>query len=171
MNDVINLFDFLPNLEKELKIKFHSENKYLVGVSRGGMQLFLTLNRYPEVQRKVKKVASVGGLLNLALAIEERPDFKKMLIENFGLTMDEKGKQWIAYRNPVQNTEHISTKLPIMIAQGTDDNRVCLKEGYDMLQVLHDKKANLTYVEIEGGDHSLFNSPDFNRVFFDWLEQ
>ncbi len=170
VNDVVNLIDQLPVLEKALKIKFHDKDKFMIGMSRGGMELFLALNRYPEIQTKIRKVVSISGLLNLGSAIQDRSEFKKMLIEDFGLTEDEKGLQWVIYRNPIQNTAHISKQLPIMIAQGTKDTRVCLKEGYDMLQVLHDRGHDVTYVEIEGGDHVLQNTPDFMNVLFDWLK-
>lgn len=170
VEDVVTLFQYLPRLEKWLNIKFHQKNKYMIGVSRGGMELFLTLNRHPEIQSKIRKVASISGLLNLEQALLQRSDFKEMLKANFGLTDDEAGKRWVGYRNPLQNLTHISNQLPILIAQGTADNRVCLKEGYDMLQALHDRNQEVTYVEIEGGDHVLTNAPDFQNVLFDWFE-
>ncbi|MBS0287483.1 MAG: prolyl oligopeptidase family serine peptidase [Proteobacteria bacterium] len=171
VHDVINLLDNIPLLEKNHKIKFHEKNKYLIGVSRGAMELFLALNRYPEIQNKIRKVVSISGLLDLDVEIKIRKDFKDMLIENFGLKEGEHAKAWIANRNPVQNIGRISKSLPIMIVQGTDDTRICLKEGYDMLQALHDKGHTVTYVEIEGGDHALNNTPDFISVLLDWLEQ
>ena len=172
VNDAKNLIEYLPILEKKLQFQFHPTNKYLIGLSRGGMQLFLLLGRYPEIQKKIKKVVSLSGLLNITQTIEDRPNFKKSLIENFVLTDDEKGKAWIAKRQPIHTIPTISKKLPIMIAQGTQDTRVCLKEGYDMLQALHDAGHEVvTYVEVEEGDHVLANSPDFTRVMMDWLEQ
>ena len=170
VNDVKNLIDFLPALEQKLQVQFHASNKYMIGLSRGGMQLFLTLGRYPKLQSKFKKIASISGLLNLIHAIEERADFKEMLIEKFGLTHDEKGKAWLAMRQPIHCIPKISKKLPILIAQGTQDDRVCLKEGYDMLQALQDAGHEVTYIEIEGGNHVLQNSPDFLPVLVDWLE-
>jgi dipeptidyl aminopeptidase/acylaminoacyl peptidase len=57
-----------------------------------------------------------------------------------------------------------------MIAQGTDDTRVSLKEGYDMLEALHSNGNKVTYVEIEGGDHVLNNTVDFIRLLINWFE-
>lgn len=171
VNDVKNLIDFLPTLEQKLHIQFHASNKYMIGLSRGGMQLFLALERYPELQHKIKKIVSISGLLNLIQAVEARSDFKNKLIENFGLTEDEKGKDWLAMRQPIYHVSKLSKNLPILIAQGTQDKRVCLKEGYDMLQALHDAGHEVTYVEIEGGNHVLTNTPDFIPVLMNWLEQ
>lgn len=169
VNDVKHLFDYLPNLEQQLKIQFHPVNKYMIGVSRGGMELFLALGRFPELQHKIKKVVSISGLLNIERAVADRPDFRDMLIEDFGLPQDDKAAAWLAERNPIHYASKIDKRLPIMIAQGTADNRVCLIEGYDMLQALHDAKHEVTYVEIEGGDHVLRNSPDFTLVLMNWL--
>lgn len=171
VNDVVNLLYYMPQLEKELKIQFDKKHSYMVGVSRGGMQLFLALGRYPEIQKFIRKVAVISGLLNIEQAVKDRADFKAMLMENFGLTDDEKGAHWLANRDPRRYVANFPKTMPIMIAQGTQDTRVCLKEGYDMLQALHDKELNVTYVEIEGGDHVLINAPDFNQVLFNWLEQ
>jgi dipeptidyl aminopeptidase/acylaminoacyl peptidase len=135
------------------------------------MQMFLALERYPELQHHIKKIASISGLLNVARAIENRSDFKEVMIRDFGLTEDSAGKDWIAKRQPIHGIATLSKKLPMMIAQGTADTRVCLQEGYDMLQALHDAGHKVTYVEIEGGDHVLQNSPDFTRILMNWLEQ
>ncbi len=171
VNDVKNLIDFLPTLEQKLDVQFHASNKYMIGLSRGGMQLFLALERYPELQHKIKKVASLSGLLNLAHALEDRSDFKDFLIENFGFTNDEKGKAWLARRQPINHVSKLFTDLPILIAQGTKDTRVSLKEGYDMMEALQNAGHMVTYIEIEGGDHVLRNTPDFIPFLMDWLEK
>lgn len=171
VNDVKNLIEYLPQLAKQLNITFHRENKYMIGVSRGGMQLFLALGRFPELQQKIKKVASISGLLDLSLAIEDREDYKAFLTETFGYTADEKGKAWVAQRQPLNYVSKLSKTLPILIAQGTEDTRVCLKEGYNFLEALHAHGHEVTYVEIEGGDHVLVNSPDFTPILMEWLAQ
>ena len=170
VNDVKNLVEYLPTLEKKLNIAFHPENKYMIGINRGGMQLFLALGRYPILQQKIKKAVSISGLLDLALAIEDRADFKAFLTESFGYSSDEKGRAWIAKRQPLNYVSHIKN-IPILIAQGTKDTRVCLKEGYNFLEALQAHGHKATYVEIEGGDHVLVNTPDFLPVLMDWLAQ
>jgi dipeptidyl aminopeptidase/acylaminoacyl peptidase len=169
VNDVLNLLNFLPILEQRLNILFHPTDKYMVGYSRGGMQLFLTLGRYPEIQQKIKKVASISGQLNLSSTIQARPYLKNYYKENFGLGGNEKA--WFAKRQPVNYVSKIALNLPIMIAQGSDDTRICLSEGYALLQAFHDRGHFITYVEIEGGNHILRNTPDFIPVLMDWLEQ
>jgi dipeptidyl aminopeptidase/acylaminoacyl peptidase len=171
VNDVKNLMDFIPTLSSQTGIAFDPQRNYMIGLSRGGMQLFLALGRYPALQKQIKKAISISGLLNIETSVADRPDFAKMLQTDFGLPKGEGAKDWLAKRQPLTMAAKISPKLPIMIAQGTVDTRVCIKEGYDMLSALHAAGHEATYVEIEGGDHVLLNSPDFLPVMMQWLEQ
>lgn len=171
VNDLKNLIDYIPTLEKQVNVTFNPDKMYMVGASRGGMQLFLALGRFPEIQQKIRKVASISGLLNMKYAIEDRKDFSDMLSSNFGLPKSGKSREaWIAKRQPLNYVTKISKTLPIMIAQGNADTRVCVKEGYDMLEALHKNGNSITYVEVEGGDHVLNNTVDFLRLMINWFE-
>lgn len=170
VNDVKNLIDYLPILEKKANITFHHDKRYLIGISRGGMQLFLALGRFPQIQQQIKKVVSLSGLLNIDFAIRDRNDFKKTLIEYYGYTEDEKGKDWLLKRQPIHYISKLNPSLPIMIIQGTADTRVCVKEAQDMLEALRNANRHVTYYEIEGGDHVLTNS-DIMPTLINWLEQ
>lgn len=172
VNDLKNLIDFIPTLEKKIDVQFNANKMYMVGASRGGMQLFLALGRFPEIQQKIKKVASISGLLNMKYAVDQRKDFSEMLTSEFGLpkTKGAKREEWIANRQPLNYVDKISKSLPIMIAQGCCDTRVCLKEGYAMLDALHAHGNNITYVEVEGGDHVLNNTVDFLKLLINWFE-
>ena len=130
----------------------------------GQAEYFLTQEGYWATRAAMNSLCDLISLL-------DRPDFKNTLIENFGLTDDENGKTWLAMRQPLNYVSKLSKNLPILIAQGTQDTRVCLKEGYDMMQALHDAGHEITYIEIEGGDHVLRNTPDFIPVLMDWLER
>ncbi|HRE32765.1 MAG TPA: prolyl oligopeptidase family serine peptidase [Candidatus Berkiella sp.] len=170
VNDLKNLFDYLPTLEKKINVTFNSEKIYMVGASRGGMQLFLALGRYPELQQKVRKVVSISGLLNMKYAIERDKDFQEML-SRFGYQKGKNSEAWIAKRQPLNYVNKVSKDLPIMIAQGSADTRVCVREGYDMLEALHKNGNTITYVEVEGGNHVLNNTVDFLKLMINWFEQ
>lgn len=169
VNDLKNLIDYLPTLAKKVNVQFSPDKTYMVGASRGGMQMFLALGRFPDLQQKIKKAVSISGLLNMQYAIEQRKDFRDML-SIFGYQKGKKGEAWIAKRQPLNYVNKISKDLPIMIAQGTADTRVCVKEGYDMLEALHKNGNTITYVEVEGGDHVLNNTTDFLKLLINWFE-
>ncbi|MCE2982846.1 MAG: hypothetical protein LW832_04680, partial [Parachlamydia sp.] len=79
--DMKNLLDYLPELEKKFGIQVAASPLYFLGPSRGGMEMFLTLARYPSIQQRVTKAVALSALLDLNQQIQNRPeDMKKMFI-------------------------------------------------------------------------------------------
>lgn len=169
--DVKHLVDYIPEIEKKSGISIKQENMYLIGRSRGGMQMFLALARFPGLQNRFSKVVSLSGLLDLSLCVSHRSDMRQMFIKDFGLVEKANVDEWINYRNPLNTAGKIRKDLPILIIQGTEDLRVSLEEGYHMLQRLENNGNNVTYLEIAGGDHCLTNQDDIAEIILDWLRQ
>jgi len=63
-----------------------------------------------------------------------------------------------------------SGELPILIIQGTNDDRVSLEEGYAMVDKLQSAGSKVTYWEIKGGRHCLNNVTNRTRLILNWLE-
>jgi dipeptidyl aminopeptidase/acylaminoacyl peptidase len=170
VNDVKNLIDYIPILEKKLQISFHPSQVFMLGGSRGAMQMFLALARYPDLQTKVDKIVSLSGLLDMRRVLLDRPDMKEMFITDFGLVEGVNEDEWINKRDPILAAPLINSSLPILIIQGTDDIRVNLQEGYHMLKKLEDTHHNVTYWEVENCDHALSNRTDRMEMIAAWLE-
>lgn len=171
VNDVKHLIDYIPEIEKQLDIAISQENMYLIGGSRGGMEMFLALSRFPELQDRFAKVVSLCGMLDLRFCISDRSDMREMFIEDFGLIENINEEEWINHRNPLNTVEKIRKDLPILIIQGTKDIRVTLEEGRHMLQKLQDNGNAVTYLEIPDADHCLTNREDRVEIILDWLKQ
>lgn len=171
VNDVKNLVDFIPQLESKLNLSLQQEKMYLLGGSRGGMQLFLALARFPELQERFAKVVSLSGLLDMHECIAMRPDMKEMFIRDFGLIENVNEEEWIQQRDPLVAACQIKPSLPILVIQGTQDNRVSLEEGYHMVSQLQGQGSDVTYWEIDGGEHCLSNIDDRVQRILSWLEQ
>jgi dipeptidyl aminopeptidase/acylaminoacyl peptidase len=142
----------------------------MIGGSRGGLEMFLALARYPELQNKIDKVVSLSSILDLRQWIQERPDMKQAFQEEFGLMPGINEEEWINQRNPLTVVKHIQTCLPILIVQGTHDNRVSLNEGRKMVEALKKHGNHVTYWEIPGGQHTLENIPNRMDRVMGWLE-
>lgn len=170
VNDVKQLMDYLPELEQKLHLSLQNENMFLLGGSRGGMEMFLTLGRFPELQNRFKKVVSLSGLLDMQACIAGRRDMKEMFIADFGLIENVNEELWMAERNPILTADKMRTDLPILIIQGTQDNRVGLEEGYHMVSQLQAHGCAVTYWEIEGAEHCLINIDDRVPQILQWLE-
>lgn len=171
VSDVKNLIDFIPDLERKIGINFQNKKMFLLGGSRGGMQMFLALARFPELQNRFSKVVSLSGMLDMHQCIASRSDMKEMFVKDFGLEKRVNEDAWIDKRDPLLTVDQISSQLPILIVQGTDDNRVSLEEGYKMVSKLKSAGNNVCYLEVEGGTHCLKNIDDRVKLISNWLEE
>lgn len=167
--DVKNLVAFIPTLEEELHINLHPSHIFALGSSRGGMEMFLSLERFPELQNFFDKVVSLSSALDMNDIIQKRSDMKKMFIDEYGLMPGLNDEQWISKRNPFAHISSIKPTLPFLIIQGTEDIRVSLKEGHEMTQCLKDNGNPVTYWEIKGGKHTLYNIPDIMERIVNWV--
>ncbi len=170
VNDIKNLIDYIPILEEKLQIHLQKEKMIMLGPSRGAMQMFLFLSRYPEMQSQFAKIVSLSGILDIRQYIRERPDMKTMFIQDFGLI--EKGNldEWADRRDPLLTADKIRRDLPILILQGSADNRVSLEHGYNMVSTLQSNENEVTYWEIDGGNHCLSNMDDLTSRIYSWVE-
>lgn len=170
VNDMKNLIDFIPALAKELNIQIHPHCTFMLGPSRGGLEMFLTLSRFPELQKKVTKAVALSSILDLHEQIRDRPyDMKPMFEESFGLTK-QNWEKWIQKRDPLQTVSKLNPNLPILIVQGAKDPRIDLKEGYRMRDTLEKHGHKVSYIEVPNGNHTLSNVPQAMNFIADWLE-
>lgn len=171
VNDVHNLMEYLPTLAEKLDLELRPKNLYMLGGSRGGMEMFLALTRSPSLQKQISKAVSLSGLLDLQACMDYRNDMREMFIRNFGLVPGENEESWIAMRNPLNTVPNLRKDLPFLIIQGTEDLRVSLDEGVHMIEKLKEQGCPVDYLEIPGGDHCLANQPNFMDLITDWLEK
>lgn len=170
VNDIHNLIEYFPELQEKIGVCFSPKKTFILGGSRGGMEMFLALSRSVPLQYKVTKAVSLSGLLDLRECMAYREDMRKMFIRDFGLNAEKHEDAWIAYRNPITNVSNLRKDLPILILQGTEDLRVSLNEGHHMVNALENNGNPVTYLEIQGGDHCLANQPDRMSIIMNWLD-
>lgn len=169
VNDIAALFAFFPTLEKKLNLSFQPKSTFVLGGSRGGMDLFLTLARYPYLQERIDKIISLSGLLDMEENIHFREDLVQMFIEKYGLVLGSNEKEWVSRRNPIHTVPLIRKDLPILIVQGTEDVRTPLSEGRHMVEKLKENGNNVEYWEIQGGDHCIKNKDEIIDLMAEWL--
>lgn len=171
VNDVENLVAFLPELERKLGMVFNPQKVFILGGSRGGMQLFLALARSLSLQNYVSKAVSLSGLLDMHEFIRDREDMRQMFIEEFGLIPGQNEEEWINLRDPICSIPNIRKDLPFLIIEGTNDIRGGPNEGYHMVKKLQENGNRVDYLEIPDGEHCLSNRTDRMDIIADWLEQ
>lgn len=168
VNDIKNLMEFIPELEKMVDHSLQNPKEYMVAYSRGGMEMFLLLGRFPHLQRRISKVVSMSGLLDIRFCMEDRADMKEMFIKDFGLN-DKNQEEWIFLRDPLLTVHQIQKDLPILIVQGTNDLRIPLNGGLKMVGALKNRGCKVEYWEIKGGDHCLYNQKNISKLIIQWL--
>lgn len=171
VNDVKNLVESIPAIAQKIDTPISSDRIYLIGLSRGGMEMFLALERFPEIQSRLAKVVSLSGLLDMRLNIEERSDLKTLYSEEFNYIEGVNSEEWVNRRDPTLAIGSIRKDLPILIIQGTSDIRTKLEHGYHMMGKLTANGNSVKYLEIAGGNHCLRNCPDRDKIIFDWFDQ
>lgn len=171
VNDVQNLIAYLPALEKKLNLSFAPRRTFILGGSRGAMQMFLALSRFSALQQQVSKAVSLSGMLDIEECMRDRKSMQAMFVAKFGLKLGENEETWINWRNPITTVPSIRKDLPLLIIQGTDDLRVNLPQGYLMLKKLKENGNRVDYMEITGGEHCLGNRPNRMDLIADWLEK
>jgi len=169
VNDVQHMMEYFPILQEKIGTAFKPKKTYILGRSRGGMEMFLALNKSVSLQAQVTKAVSLSGLLDLQECILSREDMKKMFSEEFGLVPGQE-EEWMACRNPLTNVFNLRNDLPVLIFQGTEDLRASLIGGQRMVSILESRGNPVTYLEVPGGDHCLTNQPDLMDLIANWLE-
>lgn len=170
VNDVHNLMEYFPTLQEKIGVYFAPKKTFILGGSRGGMEMFLALSRSIPLQYKITKAVSLSGLLDLQECMVYREDMRKMFIRDFGLDPEKNEDAWIAYRDPIANVHNLRKDLPFLILQGTEDLRVSLNEGHHMVSALENNGNPVTYLEVLGGDHCLSNQPNRMNIITNWLD-
>lgn len=170
VHDIAALFSFFPSLEKKLQISFRPRSVFALGGSRGAMELFLALARYPHLQKRVDKIISLSGLLDMEETLRFREDMLEMFVKKYGLVPGSNEKEWVARRDPIRTVPFIRRDLPILIIQGANDVRTPLSEGRHMVEALKENGNRVEYWEIEGGDHCIGNESEIMNRMADWLD-
>ena len=168
VNDVYQLTLHLPKVFEELNIAVDEKKRSMVRLSRGGMQMFLALAKFPELQSYFNKFVSFSGILNIDLFAFNNSDWRQKMERGFNF---DGSQAWLDRRNPILAISKILNKeLPLLLIQGTADPKVCLNEGYSMLQAMRTHRfTNISYWEVEGGDHALKNHPEYVQLILAWL--
>lgn len=161
--DVKHLVDFIPILEKKLDLKITSREKVAIGFSRGAMQLFVALKRYPDLGAYFDRAIVVSGLLDFERFLTDHPFAKRMI--HFFLHQ-RPTQEWISARNPMCHVDCYPNDLPLLVVQGGGDSLIEPSMGKAMVQKLKDRGCQVEYCEHPTAGHC---SQRLNPMVLDWL--
>ncbi|GGF26864.1 peptidase [Halobacillus andaensis] len=160
INDVLNLTHVAEELED-----VDTNNKVMLGTSRGGMMTYLALKEEMDIQA----AAVVSGISDLFLFYEEREAaMKRGLAEWVGDPDTE--KEEYEKRSASYWSEKLSS--PLFILHGDEDEKVSVEHSRKLADQLEPRSQDFKYKEYEGGGHGLTNyAEEYTEEVDDWFKR
>jgi pimeloyl-ACP methyl ester carboxylesterase len=159
--DVDALIDFIPDLELFIGQKI-SPPTIAMGVSRGSMEMFAALSRYPRIRNTITHAISVSGANDLAVEIENRIEMRVLYKNKYQQFGSGTFEDWLKRRNPVSIVGGLSGNLKVLILYGTNDNLTFIEEQENLEHALKSHQIETKIIVIPEGNHGLLNQ--FGRV-------
>ncbi len=100
IEDVENLIKFFPQLENFTKLKLQSPFT-MMGISRGAMQMFISLSRSNYVKQRINKAISVSGNVDLNISMNKRFEMRYLFKKECKKSHIQDIHEWINIRDPV----------------------------------------------------------------------
>ncbi len=121
------------------------------GASYGGYAALMAIVKHPET---FKCAASFAGLTDLERVVSQARHFtnNEIVRKQFGTDGDILEKS-----SPVNHAKQINR--PVLLVHGSDDNVVPIYHSREMQEELEDEEKDVTYIELEDGDHYLSYQP------------
>ncbi|MCF8566712.1 prolyl oligopeptidase family serine peptidase [Alicyclobacillus tolerans] len=158
--DVFAAFRFMQELP------FVDRNRVsIMGFSRGAVNALLAAANLEGVYRAV----TWGGVADLALTYDQRPDLRKMLIRVTGGTPEEVPEAY-QERSPLAFAQKIH--CPVLVMHGTNDVQVDFSQGEALYARLKELGKTVAFHRLEGLGHHM-PEPEHGQAvsaMFDWLK-
>lgn len=126
VNAVLKLLDLLPHIKY-----VDLDNIGMFGASRGGMETLLALKK----SKRLKAVATIGGVSDLFKSIEERPKMERVFkatIPNY----DQNKEVELRKRSSIYWVDKLPKNVPILLMHGENDKRVSVEQSISLANVL-----------------------------------
>ena len=150
VNDILNLFPLLSNVEKA-----DTSRMGMFGWSRGGMMTYLALTKTNQI-----KAAVVGsGMADAFIQTKKRPEMDTVFAE-LAPGYYQNRDSVLKARSAVYWADKICSTTPILLLCGSADWRVSPEEQLKMVNTLYELKHPLRFEFFEGGQHSLIEHLD-----------
>lgn len=167
--DIFNLLKFLPSIELKIKKNISLRKRYIIGNSRGGMEVMLALSRFPEIGEFFNFVILSSPLYSIDDFCVARPDMYNKFKRDFELATENKKNIWLTQRAVISSLDKIKSNVPFLIFQGTKDFRVALSHGVSLYNDLSKSGHSVKYIEVKSAAHCLSNCINKYQLYEFWM--
>ena len=155
INDIENLIKIIPKLE-QFSQSHLKPPVAMIGISRGAMQMFVSLSRSLLVKASVNKAIALSGNVDLNTTAELRPEMKHMFEAKFKeQTRFSVFHEWLNARNPVSLVKRLKPSLEVLLIYGLNDNRVDLEEQLHLYSALQANNIKTKFIKIPEAGHDM----------------
>ncbi|MBN1200557.1 MAG: S9 family peptidase [Anaerolineae bacterium] len=164
LNDVLNLITVLKQLPK-----VDASRIGMVGASRGGMMTYMALKWQTQTGRTdIKAAATVGGLADLNMWIEQRPELVEGLFLPIFGAGPEDAPRFYTERSALQWPHLINT--PLLVVHGAADQEISVEQSKLLVEALLAAGKPVEFVLVPGADHALSAHWAGFTVILPWLQ-
>lgn len=165
--DVNDIFNLLKVIDSEPNVD--TTKIALFGLSRGGMMSFLALKS--DSLRRFKCLINMGGMSNLFLTKRNRPIMEKNVYNQLIPNYKKNKRKELIKRSAVFWVNKLP-KIPYLIIHGAEDERISVKNSFQIQRKLTFNNYNSELHIINGGNHSLYNKLEIVRpLVLNWLDK
>lgn len=162
VNDVLNLIPLIESLEYA-----DASRIGMFGWSRGGMMSYIVLARTERISAAVI-VAAPTDFYN---EIRIRPETERLFLELVPTYRENKDRV-LQSRSASYWPEKLHKRTPILLLQGSRDQRTDPTEVLRMAELLHESKHTFRFVFFENGDHGLNqHKNEVVELITDWFNK
>lgn len=156
VNDVVSLLDQVDDLKWVDK-----KSITMIGVSRGGMQTWLSAKQMPEV----KNIIIISGATDLESELIFRPEMEnvyKNTIPNYAID----GPSALNSRSVINFIQELNPKINVMIVHGKKDEKVSVRSAYKAIEILkkHGIKNHIMIFPERGHDLTSDKKYIYDRI-------
>ena len=160
VNDVMALIDMIPSLPN-----IDKDRAGMYGVSRGGMQSFLTLKR----TNQIKALAVIGGASDLVKELEFRPFMEKVYKRQIPNYLENKNAE-LTKRSVVNWVSSLPKTTPILLLHGESDKRVSVQSSITLAESLAKHEIQHKLVIYPKDSHGLYyNKDNADKEIVEWF--
>ena len=162
VNDVIALFDFIPNIEGA-----DPQRVGMYGHSRGGMQTFLALNK----MKGIKAIASIAGATDLLEELKFRPFMEKIYSRQIPDYQENKAAE-LEKRSVLKWVNKLPSNTPILLLHGANDKRVSVNNSIELAAALTENSIPHKLVIYPDDNHALTqNKENAHKELISWFRE
>lgn len=162
INDVLNLVRTAEGLKKADPSRIG-----MLGVSRGGMMTYLSLQR----SDRIKTAAVVNGPTDLSGIMRDRPEMETGVYAKLIPNYEENKEEELEKRSVIYWADEMDKNASLLILCGMQDRRVNPDQGRALAEKLDEINYDFSLKELDGDHKFSGKTRELNAMLVNWFKE